>query len=276
MAGEIHQTLGIKTSTSMESPYAELPFQISDTEDSDEAEILIATIVTPTYTLTDGRVIFLKEWTKDHIGGGVWNVMVRFASTEPKQPGLQSFNFDTSGGTTNIKQSIETVGTYPRPGITAPNNKGAINDNGNGVEGVDINVAHFSFSITRYVRVMELPGTYFNDLLGITGKVNVATFVVTLMGSQTLTFAPGECLFLGATGSQKGLEDFEITFKFSRSENKVGITMGDIEDIEKRGWEYLWVKYEKVDSNHRITHNPLAVYVEQVYEYGDFSLLGIS
>lgn len=45
----------------------------------------------------------------------------------------------------------------------------------------------------------------------------------------------------------------------------------------KEGWHYLWVRYEDdEDATARtLIKKPRAVYVEQVYYYGDFSLLGI-
>ncbi len=47
--------------------------------------------------------------------------------------------------------------------------------------------------------------------------------------------------------------------------------------ISKGGWDCLWVEYGKqVDAaSKRLTKTPLAVHVEQVYRFGDFSLLGI-
>jgi hypothetical protein len=51
--------------------------------------------------------------------------------------------------------------------------------------------------------------------------------------------------------------------------------MGDITGIDKKGWEYLWVRYQDAEDADVLVKQPAAVYVEQVYPYGDFSLLGI-
>lgn len=41
------------------------------------------------------------------------------------------------------------------------------------------------------------------------------------------------------------------------------------------GWEYMWVRYtDSEDAAKAIVKKPVAVYVEQVYEYGDSCLLG--
>lgn len=45
----------------------------------------------------------------------------------------------------------------------------------------------------------------------------------------------------------------------------------------ERSTEYLWVAYQDVEDSGsgKLVKQPLAVYIERVYEYGDFSLLGI-
>ncbi|MBC7077795.1 MAG: hypothetical protein H5T92_05745 [Synergistales bacterium] len=84
-------------------------------------------------------------------------------------------------------------------------------------------------------------------------------------------------LFLGASGSKRGEEDWEITFRFAASPNATGLTVGEITGIAKKGWEYLWVRYaDDVDDDAKVlVKRPIAVYVEQVYQYGDFSQLEI-
>jgi len=87
-------------------------------------------------------------------------------------------------------------------------------------------------------------------------------------------------LFLGASGSRRGLsssDDWEVTFRFAASPNRWDVTVGAITGIRKRGWEYLWVRYEddEDEDTEQLIKRPVAVYVEQVYEYGDFRRLGI-
>lgn len=103
-------------------------------------------------------------------------------------------------------------------------------------------------------------------LFYLTGRVNHAPFK---------GFAAGEVLFLGASGSQRGQEDWEVTFSFAASPNVTGLAVGQITGIAKKGWEYLWVRYEDAVDAHTLVKQPAAAYVEQVYPYGDFALLGI-
>jgi len=187
---------------------------------------------------------------------------------QPKETGESTFSFDTSGGTQHITQSLSTVAKYPAG--TAPDCKGAIGVSQSGdsqmVEGVDIVVPVYNWSETHYLSNATVTAAYKQTLFGLTGKVNTAAFK---------GFAIGEVLFLGASGSQRGTEDWEITFRFAASKNKVGLTIGTITGIDKKGWEYLWVRYkDSIDANVKVKV-PAAVYTEQVYENGDFSGLGI-
>ncbi len=88
-------------------------------------------------------------------------------------------------------------------------------------------------------------------------------------------FAVGEVLFLGASGSQRGADDWEITYRFAASPNVTGLAVGPISGINKKGWEYLWVRYADAEDQNVLVKQPIAAYVEQVYELGNFSTLGI-
>ncbi len=56
------------------------------------------------------------------------------------------------------------------------------------------------------------------------------------------------------------------------------LNLGTIAGIDKEGWHYLWVRFtEDEDTNARtLIKRPISAYVEQVYPYGDFALLGLS
>ena len=90
-------------------------------------------------------------------------------------------------------------------------------------------------------------------------------------------FAPGEVLFVGAAGSVRGPEDWEITFRFAASPNVANLAVGSIGGITKRGWDYLWIRYADMvdDAARMLVKRPLSVYVEQVYPYTNFGGLGI-
>ena len=208
---------------------------------------------------------------------GRWLATVRYGEfPPPKETGEASFCFDTSGGTQHITQSLQTILKKAPPGKTAPDFKGAIGVTHDSVEGVDITVPVFSFSVTRYISSAGLSSGYIGGLYQLTGKVNSGAFSVNVDG-VVLSFAAGECLFLGASGAKRGSDDWEMSFRFAGSPNAPGLTIGDITDVNKKGWEYLWVRYQDADDDtaKALVKKPVAAYVEKVYEEGDFSRLGI-
>ena len=178
------------------------------------------------------------------------------------------FTFDTGGGTQHISQSLQTVGAYPAPGEIAANFWGAIGVNQDQIDGTDITVPVFNFTETHYINSALVTGAYKQALFLLTGRVN---------GGGFKGFAAGEVLFLGASGAKRGFEDWEITFRFAASPNVTGLSLGNIVGINKQGWQYLWVRFDDDEdtSAKTLIKKPIAAYVERVYEYGDFSALGI-
>ena len=64
------------------------------------------------------------------------------------------------------------------------------------------------------------------------------------------------------------------TFRFAASPNRTEITVGEFPGVSKKGPEYMWVRYADAPAK-AIVKEPVAVYVEKVYEEGDFAGLGI-
>ncbi len=204
--------------------------------------------------------------------GSVWTGTARFSKVDPPPPppetGDSSFSFDTGGGTQHITQALSTINSYAPAGQTAPDFKGAISVTQDNVEGVDITVPVYNFSETHYIDDATVTIGYRGTLFSLTGKVNDADF----KGLNA-----GECLFLGAAGSKRGEDDWEITFRFAGLPNVTGLMVGDIGPISKKGWEYLWVRYEDQEdaAANSLVKRPVSAYVEQVYRLGSFGALGI-
>jgi len=262
MPAVIEELFSGRTETLAEKSVAELPFVVRDAADEDEVKA-IATVGTPaTHAGLPRKSIEIAERVNEH----TWKVTVRYESPDSGSPGDEPvFSFDTGGGNQHITQSLATVNRY---GANAPDFKGAIGVTADAVEGVDITLPVYSFSETHYLADSVVTNPYKGILFMLTGRVNVAAF---------RGFQPGECLFLGASGSKRGTEKWEISFKFASSPNRAGITVGGIGGISKKGWEYMWVRYADTEDAgaKAIVKKPVAVYVEKVYEDGDFSLLGI-
>ena len=263
MPVEVVEKFESRESTTGENAAADLLYIIKGTDDDLAAKAALITESPPTY---DG--LLRKSLRVERTGNDLWLGTVRYAEYVPPETGESSFNFDTGGGTQHITQSLATVNRYAPPAKTAPDFKGAVGVSHDRVEGVDITIPVYNFSETHYLPVSVVTEPYKVALLNLTGKVNAALF---------RGLAAGECLFLGASGSKRGTEDWEITFRFAGSPNKTGLTVGTIVGIDKKGWEYLWVRYADAEDNaaKALVKQPVAVYIEKVYEEADFSALGI-
>ncbi|MEX0654874.1 MAG: hypothetical protein WD534_12545 [Phycisphaeraceae bacterium] len=204
----------------------------------------------------------------EEIGDQLWLGVVRYAAVDSVEPevGESSFAFETRGGTQHITQSLSTVASYADSGVTAPDFGGAIGVTASGVEGTDITVPVYTFSETHYFDSVST--SYKGTLFSLTGRTNSASFK---------GLAAGECLFLGAAGTKRGDQPWEISFAFAGSPNVSGLSVGTITGIAKKGWEYLWVRYTEAEDTaaKMLIQKPIAAYVERVYREGNFSLLGI-
>jgi len=214
-----------------------------------------------------------QEISLERVGVEHWETTVRYARAQASLPqtGQSVFSFDTGGGTQHITQARQTISRTGAPGTTAPDFQGAIGVTADGVEGVDIVVPVYQFAETHYVSDATVTAGYKATLFGLTGKVNSDAFK---------GFQPGEVLFLGASGSRRGTgpqDDWEITFRFAASPNVTGLSVGPITGINKKGWEYLWVRYADAEdvATNAIVKRPIAAYVERVYDEGGFAALGI-
>jgi len=263
MSIEVVERFGSRESTEGDSPSIDLLLIIRGSDD-DVAVKVAALNNTP--LVYDGLV--RQSAHVKQIGPALWEGSVRYGKRQ-KEPetGESSYQFETSGGTQHITQSLGTT-RYAPEGQTAPDFKGAIGATADSVEGVDITVPQYSFSETHYLPTEVVTGGFKAALFALTGRVNASAF---------RGFQPGEVLFLGASGAKRGEEDWEITFRFAASPNVTGLTVGDITGIAKSGWQYMWVRYEDTEDEnaHRLVKRPVSVYVETVYYSGDFSLLGI-
>jgi hypothetical protein len=246
------------------------------------------------------QVLEAESYTLEYLGDDAWHLEVNYAKDgggdddEQSDPLRRSRSFDTGGGTAHITQALDVEGApperrYPEPapntpfGQTdpnaAPDQKGAIGVDGSGVQGVDIVIPALTWTETYDVPSSYVSTAYIVALSRCTGTVNSQTF---------RGFRPGEVLFLGASGSQdwdqrRGDGPWTLSFKFVQSPNAGGVapgtlpglTIGNITNIEKKGHEYLWVRYEDDVENDALVKVPKYVYVNKVYREENFSQLGI-
>jgi hypothetical protein len=213
-----------------------------------------------------------KGWRVEPVGDGSewWDGTVEYGGAgTSRDVGASTYNFDIGGGTQHITQAKAHVASYALPGKTPPDFGGAIGVTHDCVEGCDIDIPVYNFSETHYKAKEFVTGTYKATLFAIAcNPVNNASF---------RGFAAGEVRFLGASGSQRGDESWEITYRFAALPNVTGLVVGGISGISKKGWEYMWVRYEDAEDSGSKTliKKPTSVHIEKVYGDSDFAGLGI-
>lgn len=286
-----------RKTTNGKNPSHERTYNIRGTESEDDALQALRDYIPGTVgdALGGSSVLVLQSWSVEpvtNIEGSErcnWQGTANYCAPDKaeKQVGDEpTYTFDTSGGTEHITQSRSTASATcgyidPDPDgdgssldTTPPDFKGAINVTKDSVDGVDITVPVYNFQETHALPDSQVTQAYKMKVMELTGKVNTAPF---------RGFAAWEVLFLGASGQKKGDDKWELSFKFAAQKNKTNIRFGDPAPGDgftvpaKYGWQYLWVKYKERDDKTAKCRvlRPLAAYVENVYDGGDFSELGI-
>jgi len=192
-----------------------------------------------------------------------WEAEVTYSELKKQDPLDFSYEFSTTGGTEKITQSLATR-RYPE---NAPNMGGVIGYNDGQVEGVQVHMPTMKLTYKVQLAAADVTPGYRAMLFWLTGTTNDRTWN---------GFNQGEVLFVGATGTIKNLEYWEISYEFLCQPNRTNLVIGNIVVPLKRGWEYLEVLYEDAADQGKAIRKPLAVYVHQVYREADFSLLGIA
>ncbi|MCE9605061.1 MAG: hypothetical protein K8U03_09200 [Planctomycetia bacterium] len=252
------------------TPSAEVVWNILGTADHALAETLLIE-ATPLIFPTAFHNLVRKDWSCDPDGRRKWRGSVQYGVPDPDD-NQEQMSFNVSGETTHITQALRTIGKFrASDSIVDPADfQGAIGVDKDGeVKGVDIVTGKLSFSKTVYFPLNRVNDLYLKTLAGLVGKVNETQFK---------TFAPGEVLFVGCSGSPQWEKSrWEITFNFDCSPNLTNIQIGPIVVDAKLGWDYLWVQYEKFEDGaaKQIVPRPLQVNVERVYYFADFAALGI-
>jgi hypothetical protein len=261
-----------------ESPSAELVYILTGTSDDVSAKTLATNSTAPTYEgLVRQSIEVQPEWVDTTHTDGRWIVTVRYGLRTPPVVGQVRIKFNTTGGTQHVTQSRQTIHRYAPTGKTAPDFKGAIGVTHDAVEGVDIAAPVFKFQVSKIFAASGAPSL--GSLYALTAKVNGGTFTVTdTVTGRSITLAAGECLFEGSQdGGDREDGAVEIQYDFAGNPNRTGIVVGSITGIEKKGWEYLWVRYADSEdaAAKAIVKRPVAAYVEELFESGDFSALGL-
>lgn len=284
------------TEVSVDAPSQELLFKATGSDNEPEVRQAVEAELPGVINITSaffGTIpIVIQSYKVDHLGSGTWDGRATYGRIKPRlistqnshdsgssggtgggggndtQPnGSLILSFDGTGGTQHIQTSKETVAKYSYDNtIQPPSFKQAIGVGSDQVEGVDITVPVCKFKYTYNPHSSLMTGQYILSLIGMAGSTNHATWK---------GFAAGEVLYLGATGQERGSQDWEVSLHFLASPNQVNLSIGDIHGIAKKGHDYLWIKYRATTDQHHHVQRPAFAYVERVYEPRDFRILGI-
>ena len=220
--------------------------------------------------------LYRQDVKVDPDGFNIWKITVPYGvlPVTGGQGGGDSWfmewGWDTTGATAKITQAIEHVNSY-RVGATGGNpHMGAIGVHDGEVEGVEVVIPAFKWwEKYRMPRSYATMG-YSIICEGLTGCANTTWFRGRVR--NTVRFDGAQ-----AGGTIKELDKVELTFHFTASPRVWGVTVGAITGVVKGGWDYGWIEYqsEQDAAAKKNVKQPIAVHVEQVMQYGDFSLLGI-
>lgn len=244
------------------------------TAGSDDDDAVRAAVKNVAPIFRNGRV--REDVYLDPHGAGIWEARVRYVPIgSATRTGSVSIRFNTTGGTRHTTQSIRTIKGYQSSifggtsGIEPPGYGGAIGVSADGVAGTNIIVPIFEWEETHYLSASSVTNAFMRNLYRMTARTNDQPF---------RDFSAGEVLFFGAAAGGRRSEDWEVTLRFAAFPNEDDAKVGDIIGIQKKGWEYLWARYEEYEdtTNKKLLRIPYEAFVEQVYHEGDYSTLGIS
>lgn len=243
-------------------------FFIWDVYDEEQAKAMAFAKADPIYN----RRLRVALVNLREVERGVWEAQFKYTKiafdiggSPPPDGGGQPADiveFDTTGGIQHITTAIRQV----RYGIGAPNRQNAIGVSKNNgewtVEGVDIVIPKLMLSLTKQLSNGFVTPDYVKNLARLTGKTNSQPYG---------PYDAGELLFLGARGSNRNRNNWEIQFSVEASQNNNNFTVAPgITGVSKLGHEYLWVSYKSVKDQNRIVQQPEFGYISTVYESQDF------
>lgn len=273
-------------------------FKVLGTNDESVLHVAVDTYISataPTWTFPNQpQVVFTAEsYTVDFLGDNAWQVVIQYERNGADNDGQtaplrRARSFDTTGQTQHVTRADSSgvsAGISPQMKFTSA---GAVTINNNDelytigwdgeqVHGVDIVAPGLKWTEQYDVPSHYVTSGYIKTTASITGTINSATF---------RGFAAGEVLFLGCSGQQQsdnqsGDGPWSLGYQFVALPNAgsgqtlPALTVGSCVNIEKRGHDYLWVKYSKQVDGTQLVPRADAVYVARVYRSSNFSLLGI-
>lgn len=223
---------------------------------------------TPTSVFSIGvGLLYRQDVRLDPNGWNNWTAIVKYGQRN-RNAGEFSFSFDTTGATTHISAAKQHIASFPG-GDPANPHKGAIGvTKEGGVQGCDVIIPNLVLTYTVKYPLGIVDEALARSFAQNTGKVNVDSF---------RGFAPGELLFLGATGLGGTNTDTELSIRLAANENTDSLSFGDIVGIIKQGWHYAWIEFKDAVEQGKPVTQPSRAHIERVYDFVSFlSLFGFN
>jgi hypothetical protein len=264
------------TRTSLKESTAQLKYRVLNTDSLDLASVLLMT----NRPLSHDGLPYLSH-SYEEKGFGIWEFTVNYGIDDSDDGSGDEnsmseedvvISFNTGGGTARITRSLQTMQKAAKPGGVAPDFQGGIGWDGERFEGTDITEPGWEWTETHYRNLDFVNRSYRRLLRSMTGTVNSRPF---------RDMDAGEVLFLGCQAQNRRNSEnvmiWELRYSFTAKPNRNGLVIGDLEPVNKAGWDLLWTLPELRDDeeSQKTVSVPMAVYVERVYERANFANLGI-
>lgn len=239
--------------TSYEPPSCTLLYTFAGSTDHGIAWAYAASLL-PTMIVAAGQTLYRQDVKVDCVGFDVWDVTAPYGKLD-KTVGQYRFAFSTTGGTVNIKQAKAHIAHYPN--VAGNNNEGAIDVEGDTVHGTEIVIPALKLTYTFRHPLGIVNETLAVRLARLTGQTNSATWH---------GFKAGECLFLGAIGSDGSDAEAEVAYEIAASQEMTNATIGPITGVSKKGWEIAWSSFLPVPAGGKPIRKVDYISVERVYD----------
>lgn len=240
----------------------------------------------PSYVNGDGAGLYWvrKRLDVNGIGNAYFDCTAHYQTLQPKasedpEGGGEDSNFtpgsvawDTTGHTEHIYQALEEEVRFPE---NATDFENAINVSGDSVQGLDVVRPNLRYSETWIIpSQVAISCEFIGAVYQLTGTTNLNAF---------RCFQPGEALFMGGRAQWQGDQPYvSVTFDWEcRPNGSINMPYikgyGDLigEALNKKGWEYIWIRYQPESDNGELIRKPLAVYKNKVYEEKSWAALGM-
>ena len=254
-----------------DNPTAEYHYSVNGADTERDAWAAVSAVAPIYYDINGDGLLLLPrvELNVEEMGSGYWRASVRWGILP--QIGDASESIEIISEMHHVTHGLATVwsqglGSEPAPAVDNGIN---LRNPGGVPDGIDINVPIMGITFIRYLPATMITAGWKGTIYATTAKVNALPY----MG-----FLPGELLFEGAVlAERRQFNDWEVHYKFRASPNVSDAKLGPFTEVPKKGWEYAWAMTETtVDEETNVeTSRVIAGYVEQLYGYADFSVLGL-